>query len=65
MSQKRKFKPEITRIKLNPEQAVLTCPGYKYDFVADFFGSFFFEACDGSKTTVSSNATFTFASAVS
>ena len=25
MSKKPKFKPEITRIKLNPEQAVLTC----------------------------------------
>jgi hypothetical protein len=25
MSNKPKFKPEITRIKLNPEQAVLTC----------------------------------------
>ena len=25
MSRKPKFKPEITRVKLNPEQAVLTC----------------------------------------
>jgi len=26
--QKPKFKPEITRVKLNPEQAVLTCTCY-------------------------------------
>ncbi len=25
MSRKRKFNPEITRVKLNPEQAVLAC----------------------------------------
>jgi len=25
MAHKLKFKPEITRVKLNPEQAVLTC----------------------------------------
>lgn len=28
MSKKPKFKPEITRVKLNPEQAVLTCDCY-------------------------------------
>jgi len=28
MSRKPKFKPEITRIKLNPEQAVLSCTCY-------------------------------------
>ena len=28
MSKKAKFKPEIIRIKLNPEQAVLACEGY-------------------------------------
>jgi hypothetical protein len=28
MSRKAKFKPEITRVKLNPEQAVLTCACY-------------------------------------
>jgi hypothetical protein len=28
MLKKPKFKPEITRIKLNPEQAVLTCSCY-------------------------------------
>jgi len=29
MSKKPKFRPEITRIKLNPEQAVLQCGCYK------------------------------------
>jgi len=28
MSRKPKFKPEITRVKLNPEQAVLSCMCY-------------------------------------
>ena len=28
MPQKRKFNPEITRVKLNPEQTVLTCGCY-------------------------------------
>ncbi len=28
MSRKPKFKPEITRVKLNPEQAVLACSCY-------------------------------------
>ena len=28
MPKKKKFKPEITRIKLNPEQAVLSCSCY-------------------------------------
>lgn len=28
MSRKAKFKPEITRVKLNPEQAVLSCDCY-------------------------------------
>ena len=28
MTQKVKFNPIITRIKLNPEQAVLACAGY-------------------------------------
>ena len=28
MSKKPKFRPEITRVKLNPEQAVLTCACY-------------------------------------
>lgn len=29
---KPKFKPEITRVKLNPEQAVLTCVCYGYGY---------------------------------
>lgn len=28
MSKKLKFKPVISRVKLNPEQAVLACSGY-------------------------------------
>jgi hypothetical protein len=28
MAKKPKFKPLITRIELNPEQSVLSCPGY-------------------------------------
>jgi len=30
LSKKLKFKPEITRIKLNPEQAVLSCSCYNH-----------------------------------
>ena len=35
MSQKLKFKPVITRVKLNPEQAVLQCGGYRYGWGHD------------------------------
>ena len=28
MSEKKKFRPQITRVKLNPEQAVLNCTCY-------------------------------------
>ncbi len=38
MSQKPKFKPVITRIKLNPEQAVLQCSCYDTGYT-DFSGS--------------------------
>ena len=31
MSRKPKFNPEITRVKLNPEQAVLVCDCYNQD----------------------------------
>jgi len=34
---KPKFKPEITRVKLNPEQAVLSCNCFQYGWVTDFF----------------------------
>jgi len=30
MFKKLKFKPEVTRVKLNPEQAVLNCPCARY-----------------------------------
>ena len=30
MSRKSKFRPKVTRIKLNPEQAVLSCACYVY-----------------------------------
>ncbi len=32
MSKKSKFKPVITRVKLNPEQAVLSCDCYVYGY---------------------------------
>ena len=35
MSRKLKFKPKIARIKLNPEQAVLTCSCYVGYLAAD------------------------------
>jgi len=38
MLKKLKFKPVITRVKLNPEQAVLTCPGYAYGWDAESYG---------------------------
>ena len=30
MRKKKKFKPVITRVRLNPEQAVLSCDCYQY-----------------------------------
>jgi hypothetical protein len=32
MPRKLKFKPQITRVKLNPEQAVLLCPCFLYGY---------------------------------
>lgn len=32
MSKKLRFKPEITRVRLNPEQAVLACGCYRYGY---------------------------------
>lgn len=51
---KKKFKPTITRVKLNPEQAVLSCAchdGGHNSFVM-FFNSFesFAEVCAGKFT---------------
>lgn len=34
MKKKVKFKPVITRIKLNPEQAILVCPCYNTLYMA-------------------------------
>jgi len=69
MSKKLKFKPKITRIKLNPEQAVLTCYGYntgkEYDS-GHFQGTSFSAHCEfgGGKNVFSSNE-WCFASASS
>jgi hypothetical protein len=38
MVKKKKFKPVVTKIKLNPEQAVLQCSCYNTGFVA--YGSY-------------------------
>lgn len=38
MAKKAKFKPEITRIKLNPEQAVLACACYSGGHAQDATG---------------------------
>jgi len=38
MVRKKKFKPVITRVKLNPEQAVLACDCYHSGFSADDSG---------------------------
>lgn len=32
MDKKEKFKPEITKVELNPEQAVLSCSCYNFGF---------------------------------
>jgi len=40
MGRKTKFRPVISRIKLNPEQAVLSCPGYDTSATARW--AFFF-----------------------
>jgi len=37
-TRKRKFKPVITRVKLNPEQAVLTCNCYNVGNYNDSYG---------------------------
>ncbi len=39
MGRKPKFKPEITRVKLNPEQAVLTCFCYNTGYWGGVFGN--------------------------
>jgi len=54
MARKPKFKPVITRVKLNPEQAVLTCAchtvGYQHGTATAGFRSFtFVTTCDASR----------------
>jgi hypothetical protein len=39
MSKKPKFKPEITRVKLDPEQAVLNCACYNLGLRASYLSS--------------------------
>ncbi len=59
MSRKPKFKPVITRIKLNPEQAVLSCNCY--DTRVSFFNTLYWNPnapstmCQGSYKSKSSS----------
>ena len=39
MSKKPKFRPVLTRIKLNPEQAVLACGCYSTGLIAQYTGA--------------------------
>lgn len=39
MKKKKRFRPTITRVKLNPEQAVLTCACYNLGFSSNSSGS--------------------------
>jgi len=53
---KKKFKPVITRVKLNPEQAVLSCACYSVSassvfFCFSLFDFHFVEYCSGKSTT--------------
>jgi hypothetical protein len=43
MAKKKRFKPTITRVKLSPEQAVLSCVCYTAGNSATVSGSFFWE----------------------
>lgn len=49
MPRKPKFKPEITRVKLNPEQAILACrcypSGIAYTHNSDSAGTPYIPAC--------------------
>jgi len=51
MPRKPKFKPVITRVKLNPEQAVLSCACYQFGGYVDnlgiWRGSSGFPFCNG------------------
>lgn len=46
LSKKPKFKPEITRVKLNPEQAVLACTCYDNGMQA-VIGTAYYENASG------------------
>ncbi len=50
---KKKFRPVITRVKLNPEQAVLSCACYnQFNQVSSFtFNSSNADACSGKSVT--------------
>jgi len=50
MPKKPKFKPEITRVKLNPEQAVLSCNCYDQGYIWEgyqFCGQHTLNWCSG------------------
>ena len=65
MSRKLKFRPVVTRVKLNPEQAVLACNCWDAGLIANALSGKR-TVCDGStsargqvtdaKTTISSNS---------
>jgi len=61
MARKLKFKPEITRVKLNPEQAVLNCnchgTGWRLSFVRDG-GAFRAVFCCGEGKTAYGNVSW-------
>ncbi len=43
MAKKKRFKPIITRVKLNPEQAILSCACWNCGYSTSTSGSFFWE----------------------
>jgi len=45
MAKKPKFTPVITRIELNPEQSVLSCPGYSVNYSGTASGSYSWTVC--------------------
>ncbi len=51
MPKKSKFKPVITRVKLNPEQAVLGCLCYDRGWIPVSFTVIEVETCTGLKRT--------------
>lgn len=54
LKKKKKFRPIITRVKLNPEQAVLQCPCYNAGYQYNSAGSNVYPGypiCSGKSTT--------------